>query len=133
MQINRDSSEGFTSAAEHVGDDRIASYFRQCAHDRTRFASELATFVEASGGDAPTSGTVRGTLHRWWLDLRGSVQGGDLKAMLSEAERGEDAIKAKYEHVLKDTAGSAMNDVLTRQYASVKQTHDRVRDLRDAM
>ena len=34
---------------------------------------------------------------------------------------------------LKNTAGSAVNDVLTQQYAKVKAGHDRVRDLRDAM
>jgi uncharacterized protein (TIGR02284 family) len=37
-----------------------------------------------------------------------------------------------YEEVLKETAGSAVNDVLTRQYAKVKAGHDQVRDLRNA-
>jgi uncharacterized protein (TIGR02284 family) len=51
--------------------------------------------------------------------------------VLVEAERGEDQIKRAYEDALVRTAGSAMNDVLTRQYARVKSGHDRIRDLRD--
>ena len=42
------------------------------------------------------------------------------------------AIKARYENVLKETAGSPYNAVLQRQYASVKEAHDTIRDMRDA-
>ena len=60
------------------------------------------------------------------------MNGGDPYVILIEAERGEDHIKEAYEEVLKETAGSAMNDVLTDQYAAVKAGHDKVRDLRDS-
>ncbi|TWT39087.1 PA2169 family four-helix-bundle protein [Blastopirellula retiformator] len=56
----------------------------------------------------------------------------DCYAILAEAEAGEDHIKHAYEDALKETAGSAMNDVLQKQYAQVKQGHDRIRDMRDA-
>jgi uncharacterized protein (TIGR02284 family) len=52
--------------------------------------------------------------------------------VLAEAERGEDTIKQAYEAALRDHPGTAMNDVLQRQYLQVKHAHDRVRDLRDA-
>jgi uncharacterized protein (TIGR02284 family) len=64
------------------------------------------------------------------MDLRAAF-GAGTHAMLSEAERGEDYIKGKYEEILKGTAGSAVTDVLNRQYRAVKIAHDRVRDLRD--
>ena len=57
----------------------------------------------------------------------------DSYLMLVEAERGEDAIKQASETVLRANAGSAMNDVLTRQYATIKSGHDRIRDLRDQL
>jgi uncharacterized protein (TIGR02284 family) len=78
------------------------------------------------------SGSWQAMFHRWWLDLRGSLSGGDAYAVLAEAERGEDKIKQMYEEVLKQTAGNPLSDVLHQQYIEVKKGHDRIRDLRDA-
>lgn len=132
IEINIDSSKGFQDAAERIENADIAGYFRQCSARRAQFAEQLKRVVDLNGQDAPDSGTVKGTLHRWWLDIRGTIQNGDEHAVLAEAERGEDAIKHEYEDVLKKTAGSPLNAVLTDQYSSVKETHDTIRDMRDA-
>jgi len=60
------------------------------------------------------------------------LSGGNVHAILSEAERGEDAIKKAYEEVLIETAGSAVNDVLTRQYAIVKAGRPSARYARES-
>lgn len=132
IEINIDSSKGFQTAAEKIENADIAGYFRQCSTRRAQFADQLSKVVNVNGKDAPDAGTAKGAMHRWWLDLRGTIQNGDEHAVLAEAERGEDAIKEKYEDVLKKTAGSPLNAVLTDQYASVKETHDTIRDMRDA-
>ncbi len=74
---------------------------------------------------------MRAAVHRTWINVRELLTSNDANAILSEAERGEDHIKSAYETVLRNTAGSAVNDVLTRQYAQVKASHDRVKMLRD--
>lgn len=132
IEINIDSSKGFTDAAEKIENRDIASYFRRCGQRRDQFAGELQRTVGDAGEEPKQSGSVSGAVHRWWLNLRGSVQGGDEHAMLAEAERGEDAIKNKYEQVIRDTTGSPLNTVLHRQYASIKQDHDTIKDMRDA-
>lgn len=132
IEINIDSGKGFREAAERIENKDIASYFRRCGERRHEFASELQRIVGMNGEEPERSGSASGTVHRWWLSLRGKVQGGDEHAVLAEAERGEDAIKHKYEDVLQDTAGSPLTATLNRQYASVKQDHDTIRDMRDA-
>lgn len=132
IRINIDSSKGFETAAEKVDNAPIADYFRECARTRRRFADDLAQFIEMNDEDPLDDGSVRGALHRWWVGVRGSLQGGDTHALLAEAERGEDAIKHAYEKVIVKVTGNPINDVLHAQHRSVKQTHDRVRDLRDA-
>ncbi len=132
IEINIDSSKGFQSAAEKIENADIAGYFRQCSARRAQFAEQLKRVVDVNGVNAPDSGTAKGAIHRWWLDLRGTIQNGDEHAVLAEAERGEDAIKGEYESVLKKTAGSPLNAVLTDQYAAVKEAHDTIRDMRDA-
>lgn len=132
IEINIDSSKGFETAAENIENADIAGYFRQCSARRAQFAEQLKRVVDVNNTDIPESGTAKGSLHRWWLNVRGTVQNGDEHALLAEAERGEDSIKHEYEDVLKKTAGSPLNAVLTDQYASVKETHDTIRDMRDA-
>jgi uncharacterized protein (TIGR02284 family) len=132
VQVNIDSAEGFRNAAEAIDDKTLASDFRVWAADRTRQADDLARYVEMNDESAPEERSWGAALHQTWLDLRAAVSAGDAHAVLAEAERGEDHIKSMYEEVLKDTAGSGVNDVLQRQYKSVKGVHDRVRDLRDA-
>lgn len=132
IEINIDSGKGFAEAAENIENRAVARYFRECGARREGFAAELQRYVARSGEKPEDSGSVKGTLHRWWLDVRGTVQDGDEHAVLAEAERGEDAIKERYEKTLKNTAGSALNDVIQRQYASVKADHDAIRDMRDA-
>lgn len=131
VQINRDSASGFREAAEAVAEKSLASDFRVWAADRTRQANELATYLQDET-EIPEEESWLASLHQTWLKLRAAMSSGDAYAVLAEAERGEDQIKEKYEEVLKDTAGSAVNDILQRQYASVKAVHDRVRDMRDA-
>lgn len=132
IEINIDSSKGFQTAAENIENADIAGYFRQCSTRRAQFADQLSRVVDVNGVDSPDSGSVKGAIHRWWTDLRGTIQNGDEHAILAEAERGEDSIKGEYEKVLKNTAGSPLNAMLTDQYAAVKETHDTIRDMRDA-
>lgn len=131
ITINLDSAEGFTHAAESIENRDIGMYFRRCGDRRRQFAGELQRTVGLNGTEPKDDGSVKGTVHRWWLDIRGTVTGGDEHGVLAEAERGEDAIKAKYEEIIKKTTGSPLNTVLHRQYASVKETHDTIRDMRD--
>lgn len=132
IEINIDSSKGFKAAADKIENREIAGMFRQCATEREQNATQLQSLVRVNGEDSEDNGSIRGTMHRWWLEIRGTVQQGDEHAVLAEAERGEDAIKHRYEDTLKETAGSAVNSVLQKQYAEVKSRHDQIRDMRDA-
>tara|TARA_R110000737_G_scaffold2923_8_gene9008 strand:+ start:334490 stop:334948 length:459 start_codon:yes stop_codon:yes gene_type:complete len=131
ISINIDSSKGFTSAAEHIENDQIASYFRDCGKERLRFAHELQVATSISNEEPEDDGSLKGTVHRWWMDIRATVTGGNEHTVLADAERGEDEIKHLYEKTLKDTAGSPLNAVLQSQYALVKKRHDQIRDMRD--
>lgn len=132
IRLNIDSAEGFTAAAERIEDPRVAELFREYAAQRSSNAEELKASVAFNGEEPADRGTAAGTLHRWWLELRGTITGGDTANVLSEAERGEDSIKHHYEEAIKECAGSPIVELLTTQYRGVKAAHDHVRDLRDA-
>ena len=131
IRINIDSEKGLEEASHAVQDNLVATMFVELGRDRANNAIELRKYIEWNGEKAIDKGSYVASLHRAWLGVRSVVSGGDSHAILCEAERGEDAIKHAYEDALIATAGSAMNDVLTRQYAIVKAGHDRVREMRD--
>ena len=131
LRVNIDSENGFRDAAGKVDDTALRRVFRQFADERENNAGELKQFVEINGEAAVDDGSLMAALHRTWIDLRTALSSNDSKAVLNEAERGEDHIKHMYEDVLTETAGSAVHDVLQHQYAKIKAAHDVVRDLRD--
>ena len=131
IQVNIDSRDGFRQAANDLEDMTLSTLCQSLAHQREEQANELARFVEWNQEKPNREGSYAAALHRSWMTIRESLSSNNLYAVLAEAERGEDQIKSAYEDALRDTAGSAMNDVLTRQYAQVKAAHDRIRDLRD--
>jgi uncharacterized protein (TIGR02284 family) len=132
IQANVDSRDGFRQAAQAVEDLTLRSAFEQLAEDRDFQADELARFVSWNQEVPRREGSVTAAVHRIWMNIREMLASDNRYAMLCEVERGEDSIKDAYENALRSMAGGAAHDVLMRQYAAVKASHDRIRDLRDA-
>lgn len=131
-QINIDSRDGFRHAADERKGEPVTQLFERLAEERGKQALELQHYVQINEQEPQRKGSLVAAAHRTWMSIRDLLSGNDLHAVLAEAERGEDYIKRAYEEVLKETAGSAVNDVLQRQYAAVKKGHDHIRDLRDS-
>jgi len=132
VQINLDSEKGFNEVSHDIKDKSIASVFTELGSQRRKNATELKELMTWNGEVPVLDGSYLAAFHRAWISLRELISGGSTDAILSEAERGEDAIKKAYEDILIATTGSAVNDVLTRQYAIVKAGHDRVREMRNS-
>src|SRR5690606_28705013 len=94
------------------------------------FAVELKTLLRMSDEDAAALGSVRGAVSRWWIGLPGLVAGGDERPVLAAAERGEEAVQARYERVLERTADNPICETLIAHHRSIEETLSRVRDMR---
>jgi uncharacterized protein (TIGR02284 family) len=131
ISVNLDSAEGFLAASQTVNDARLAPLFSDISLVRGQFARQLQQIVASD--ETPTeSGTAIGTAHRWWLKIRGGMTDDNAYAVLAEAERAEDRIKAMYEDAIQDCDAPDLRTLLEQQYVQVRADHDRVRDLRDA-
>jgi uncharacterized protein (TIGR02284 family) len=106
--------------------------FEEAARRCAEGAAELKAKVRSLGGDPETSGSVAGSLHRGWVNVKSAITGKDEAAVLAECERGEDVAKRSYEGALKKKDLPAdVRTMVERQYQGVKQNHDRVRALRN--
>ncbi len=130
IETSKDGQEGFKSCAEDVKDQQLKTFFAQRSADCATAAAELQAQVRQLGGDPETSTSVAGDLHRRWVDVKSIFTGKDDKAILNEAERGEDhalkAIEKINEHNLLN-----IRDLVERQYHGVQRNHDQVKALRN--
>jgi uncharacterized protein (TIGR02284 family) len=131
LQLNVDSENGFNEAAEQLKEKSIVGLFIQLANQRKQNAIELQSCVSSQGEEPANEGSFVAALHRAWLQVRSLLSGGDTHAILSEAERGEDAIKGAYEEAIRVIKNGEVYSMISRQYSQVKAGHDKVKLLRD--
>lgn len=129
VEVLHDGHKGFADLAEHIKDPQVKSYFLKESQTRSQYASEL----ESAGGlQRDEGGTAAGAVHRFWGDMKGKMGGGD-HTLLETAEQGEDAAKKAYEDALqKPEVTGNIRQILEKQQAHVKQSHDQVRAFRDS-
>ncbi|MEW6733629.1 MAG: PA2169 family four-helix-bundle protein [Acidobacteriota bacterium] len=132
IEIAKDGQEGFRQAAEKVKNIELRNYFLSQSQQRARMAGELQDEVQLLGGDPDRQGSVRGALHRTWIDLKDAVGLDSDHAILSSVESGEDAAVKGYESALRDPLPPKIAQIVERQYINIKATHDQVRALRDS-
>jgi uncharacterized protein (TIGR02284 family) len=131
IETCKDGEVGFRTAAEGLQNPAMKASFIQYSQQRARFARELQEQVRKLGGDPETSGSVSGSLHRGWLNVKSAVTGQDDHAILAEAERGEDVAKAAYEDALRTALPSPARGLVQQQAVQVTAVHDHVRNVRD--
>ncbi|MBA4141736.1 MAG: PA2169 family four-helix-bundle protein [Nitrosospira sp.] len=132
IEISRDGAQGFRTCAQDATDEGLKLYFENRAQSCEQAVRELSAEVRRYGGDPDTSGTVTGTLHRAWVDIRTAMTNRDNMTVLEECERGEAAAVMAYENALRQELPGDVRALLDLQYEGAKRNHDRVRQLRDA-
>jgi uncharacterized protein (TIGR02284 family) len=131
IETSKDGEEGFRRCAENVKNPTLKTFFEQKAERCREGAVQLQAIVREMGGDPETRGSMAGAMHRFWLDIRGTISGMSDHAILDECERGEDVAKRAYADALKEDLPGDVRRVIENQYREVKTNHDRVKELRN--
>ena len=136
IEINNDRVAGFEKAIADINDENIdlKALFQGYAEQSRKNGQELAAIVGSVGpiDEVETGKSVAGTLHRVWIDVKSLFSGSDRASILSEAERGEDAIKKAYKEALSSgNLSSEALSVVSAQAEKINSAHDTIRDLRN--
>ena len=131
IETCKDGERGFKTAAEGLTSSDLKAKFLQYSRQRAQMSAELQAEVRTLGGDPERSGSMSGSLHRGWLDIKSAITGKDDHAIVAEAERGEDVAKSAYESALKEALPTSAQTLVAQQAAKVREAHDDVRDIRD--
>ncbi|NCD68895.1 ferritin-like domain-containing protein [Mucilaginibacter agri] len=135
IEINNDRVAGFEKAIADIKDENVdlKAVFQEYTAQSRRFSQELTQIVANEGGEAETGTSAGGSLHRAWIDVKSIFGGNDRASILSEAERGEDAIKKAYQQALSENELSPeAQSKISAQASEINAAHDRIKALRDA-
>lgn len=132
IEVLHDGELGFKSLSEHLKEPQLKTFFAQESTHRAQFATELeAALSTVSDKQEKEGGTVAGTLHRKWAEVKGSLGGSD-HTLLETAEQGEDAAKKAYSEALSiPDLPANIRAILQKQQPHIIASHDKVRGFRD--
>lgn len=133
IRIVEDSHEGYRQAAESSEDSDLKALFGDLADQRGAIVRELQRTVAEQGGAPDMGGTVVGSAHRFFLELKSAVLGHDRDAMLAEVQRGESECVRRYEEALAKDLPPDVIAAVSPHLERIRVDHDRMAQLRNAV
>lgn len=131
IEACRDSQVGYRDAAEHTQNHDLHKFLNEQSLERALFAGELENELERRGESSPKrSGSLTGSVHRAWFDLKEKL-GGGVEAVLSSVEAGEDRAQKSYVEALQENLPKDIRAIIDRQANRIRVVHDQIRALRD--
>lgn len=131
IQTCKDGEVGFRACAGDQLDPAVKTSLLERSANCAAAARELQNLVIQHGGSPEQSGSLTGTLHRRWIDIKSSVMGKDERAVLDECERGEDVAKHHYSSALAKDLPPLERAIIERQYQGVLRNYEAVKVMRD--
>ncbi len=128
LQNLADSVQGFTIAAERVGDAGLHTLLSSFAAERQEMEDELVAFSEVQAEERPT---VTGELTGGWQGLEEAISQADDQAILEACEKTEEQAAELFSQAtvanLSTEATSTISSIATR----IAAVHKQVQGLRD--
>lgn len=125
LEKTYDAEKGFKEAAKNVDNPVIKEFFEKRAEQRYNFGQELKNEILAYGQEPDKGGSVKGTLHRNWMNLKAFFDNNDEEAMLKEVERGEKEAINTYNDILNDeefVLPPSTETLLMKQRNAIRET-----------
>jgi len=132
--INNDRIVGYQRAIKELKqeDNDLRSLFDQMILESQQIKSDLTREIQVLRGSVEEGTTGMGKIYRAWMDVKAVFTGENRHTVLSNCEAGEDAAQSAYYKALQsDSLPAFIREMLTRQQATLKDSHDEIRDLRN--
>lgn len=132
LEKNYDAEKGYKRAMQDAKTPALKNFLRQQALQRSDFATAIDKKLHDLDETPIENGSVSGTLHRAWINIKSSVAGNEDEAVLEEVIRGEKASIDDYQDVIeKNILAPEISSLLESQLTDIQNTLSRVKTLED--
>src|SRR5690349_5002904 len=100
IAISLDGAATLTKGADFINDPKIKSLLTDLAAEREAMVAELKDEVRGLGGTPEDRGTVVGSAHRLYTEVKLALAPHDRSAVIDEIKRGEERVREKLKALL---------------------------------
>lgn len=132
LEKSYDAKQGYHKAADHTNNPALKAYFERKSKERNQFGHAIESEIRNFGQEAEKGGSVTGSAHRAWMDVKSFFSADSDESMLEAAITGEKAAIDDYEDVLKETSlPPSTLTLLTNQVNNIKGDLATIKKLED--
>jgi uncharacterized protein (TIGR02284 family) len=126
LEKNYDAEQGFKSAFNATDNLDLKSFFDNQVKQRLSFGNKLKSEIRGLGATPSAGGSMAGSLHRAWMDLKKAIASNDEDAILESCHRGEKAMLDEYNDVLKmdDLPNEIQSRVILQRNAIIESLRE---------
>ncbi|AXO80906.1 PA2169 family four-helix-bundle protein [Olleya aquimaris] len=132
LQKNYDAEAGYKQVMTKTDNEPLKNWLQQKALQRNTFATELDYQIRKHNAEPKASGTIKGDLHRGWINIKSTLSADTDEALMEECIRGEKASIKEYEDQLENfNADTEIQTIVQSQLTTVKSALNTVKRLED--
>jgi uncharacterized protein (TIGR02284 family) len=129
VAVARDGADFYDTARSHVDDARLKETFARLAGHKRDLMVALGGRLEMIGEDVPGSGTVAGSLRRYYAELLAAVSSNDAAVYVAQLEAAEDRLLARMREAIDACDNAEIRSQLQAHLPMVRACHDEMRAL----
>lgn len=132
LEKTYDAEKGFKTAADNIENTVLKSYFESKAKERYNFGHDLKEEIKSYNQEVDKGGSLTGTAHRAWMDIKAMLSLDNEESMLEESIRGEKTAVEEYKEVLSENhLPSSTKALLETQKNKIELGLENIKTLED--
>jgi len=130
IEITRDGQTFYTEAVGHVTNSHLKAVFRGLIDVKAKMISTLSEHVRARGMEPSAQGTLAGSFHKLYGDVRAKLSTQGDMTFVAQLEAAEDRLLSAFEQAASDASDPELRRIITRYLPKVRLCHDEMRNLK---
>ncbi len=128
---NYDAEKGYQTVAEKVDHPEMRDFMTANRQERNRFGHEIKGIMSQMNIKPDKGTSITADAHRAWINVRDVLSLNSEKAILEEAERGEDFAVTDYQEAISNASLSPENQrILSDHLNSIKKSKEQIARLK---
>jgi uncharacterized protein (TIGR02284 family) len=131
IAVSLDGAGTLAKGADIIKDPRIKSLLADLASEREGSVTRLKDEVRGLGGTPEDRGTVVGSAHRLYTEVKLALAPDDRRAVIDEIKRSEERVREKFQELLHQDKAlpPAIREIVEQHFEQMRRSCSRVNQL----